>query len=131
MQEMESERMDDHMTERNSFTRGDIESISQALDAAQPPARPMTKAEALDALAPQLKAARDRGHTIAGLVEHLAAQGLKTHPRAVSQAIGRVDAVKPARGRKARGKTEKTEGAQSDAAMRQQLEAAGQQRLPT
>lgn len=121
--------MDDHMTERNSFTKSDVESIAQALEAAQPPARPLTKSEALDALAPQLKAARDRGHTIAALVEHLAAQGLKTHPRAVSQAIGRVDAAKPARGRKARGESKKTEGATNDASMRSQLEAAGQQRL--
>lgn len=117
------------MSERKEFNKSDVEAIAQALEAAQPPARPLTKLEALDALAPQLKAARDRGHTIAALVEQLAAQGLKTHPRAVSQAIGRVDAVKPVRGRKARGKAEKTEGATNDASMRKQLEAAGQQRL--
>lgn len=121
--------MNKHMSERSTFTKTDVEAIAQALESAQPPARPLTKLEALDALAPQLKAARDRGHTIATLVEHLADRGLKTHPRAVSQAIGRVDAVKPARGRKARGKSEKTDGATNDASMRSQMEAAGQQRL--
>lgn len=121
--------MDDHMNERKEFTKSDVETIALALEAAQPPARSLTKLEALDALAPQLKAARDRGHTIAALVEHLAAQGLKTHPRAVSQAIGRLDAVKPARGRKSRGESKKTDSATNDASIRTQLEAAGQQRL--
>ena len=108
----------------------DIEEIAHALEAAPAPVRDMSKAEALDALAPQLKAARERGHTLASLVAHLEGQNLKTHARAVSEAIARMDAAKPARGHKTKRKTNETPTGGEDAQLRQQLEAAGQQRLP-
>ena len=77
-------------------TMEDIERITAALESAPVPARPMSKQEALDKLATSLKAARDRGHTMQGLVDQLGAQGLRTHVRAVSAAIGRLGTAKPA-----------------------------------
>lgn len=118
------------MTERNTFKKIDIEEMAKALEAAPAPERDLTKAEALDALAPQLKAARERGHTLASLVEQLASQGLKTHVRAVSESIARLDASKPARGRKAKRRSGETHSGGDDAQLRKRLEDAGQQRLP-
>jgi hypothetical protein len=92
------------MAERNTFTKNDIETMTNALKTSPVPERSMTKVEALDALAPQLKAARERGHTLASLVELLMNQGLKTHVRAVSESIARLDASKIARVRKTKRK---------------------------
>jgi hypothetical protein len=92
------------MRERNEFTKARIEEIAAALENTPAPERPLSKSEALDLLAPSLKASRDRGHTLAGLVEQLAAQGIKTHARAVSESIARAGGPKSARDRKQREK---------------------------
>lgn len=88
-------------TAQNEYTIEAIERMANALEISPVPARPMTKQEALSKLAPSLKAARDRGHTLQGLVEQLEAQGLRTHVRAVSAAIARLGAAKPARQKRA------------------------------
>lgn len=93
------------MSERSEFTKSKIEEIAAALENTPAPERPLSKSEALDMLAPALKAARDRGHTLASLVEQLAAQGIKTHARAISEAIARAGGPKSARGRKQKEKT--------------------------
>ncbi len=88
------------MTKRNIFTNQDIEKLTFALDSAQAPERHLKKNEALDLIAHKLKAARSRGHTLESLITLLASNGLHTHPRAVSQAIARLDSSKPIRKRK-------------------------------
>lgn len=79
----------------------DIERITAALEFAPVPVRPMSKQEALDKLAPALKAAQVKGHTLQGLVDMLAQQGLRTHVRAVSAAIARLGSAKTARVKRA------------------------------
>ncbi len=107
------------MSGRNTFTKTDLELMGKELESSPAPERPMTKSEALDALAPQLKTARVRGHTLASLVAQLATLGLKTHARAISESIGRLDAVKPTRVRSVRRKAAKTPVGGQDAQVRQ------------
>lgn len=93
--------MDEQANGQNQHTMQDIERITAALEAAPIPVRPMTKQEALDKLAPALKAAQGKGHTLQGLVDMLSQQGLRTHVRAVSAAIARLGSAKPARQKRA------------------------------
>lgn len=85
------------MSRRNTYSMAEIEDISISLDTAPPPKRGLRKQEALDLLAPKLKAARERGHTLESLVALLATKGVHTHARAVSEAIARLGAAKPSR----------------------------------
>lgn len=94
------------MSEQKWFSRDEVECIANALESAPPPPRAMSKTEALDLLAAQLIAARGRGHTLESLVEQLAQQGLKTHSRAISEAIKRLEQVTSTQGRKKNCKTD-------------------------
>ncbi len=93
--------MDTQHAVQTQHSMEDIERITAALESASVPVRPMSKLEALDKLAPALKAAQGKGHTLQGLVDMLAQQGLRTHARAVSAAIARLGAAKPARQKRA------------------------------
>lgn len=105
--------MSDQATARSTYTDEAIERMASALTSAPVPAMPMTKQEALDKLAPTLKAARDRGHTLQGLVEQLEQHGLRTHVRAVSGAIARLDARPGAREKRVNRKPAATASAQA------------------
>ena len=84
----------------------------------------MTKTEALELLAPTLKAARERGHTIDSLVQQLAQQGMQVSARALSRAIATAADKKSTRGRKL--KSVATAGSLPDDVQRlTHLEAAG------
>lgn len=105
--------MNGQLSGQSQHTMQDVDRIAAALAAAPVPARPMSKQEALDKLAPELKAARDRGHTLQGLVEQLEKHGLRTHVRAVSSAIARLSAPQAARQKRGKSKTKSTIGAQT------------------
>lgn len=79
------------------FTLDDVERIGKTIGAAPVPERPLTTADALQALAPALSKARDKGHSLAGLVQLCAAQGFHVSERAVSRAISSARASKNAR----------------------------------
>ncbi|MEK9803541.1 MAG: hypothetical protein VW475_09095 [Curvibacter sp.] len=115
-------------TGNEMHTKEHIKRIAAALEAAPAPERALTKAEALEILAPSLKAARDKGHTIDSLVQQLMHQGMQVSARAVGRAIASAADKKGARGRKP--KSSPTAGSLPDDVQRRvQLEAAGQQRL--
>lgn len=116
----------------DGYTHQDVSELKEWLLSSPKKERKLTKAEAIDLMAEDLKKVRDEEHyTLADLVERLALKNFKTHPRAISEAIGRLDAAKPARGRKSKRKAGETPAGGEDGQMRRQLEAAGQQRLPT
>ena len=115
-------------TGNETHTKAHIQRIAAALEAAPAPERPLTKAEALELLAPSLKAARDKGHKIDSLVQQLAQQGMQVSARAVGRAIATATDKKSTRGRKPKS-TPNAVSMHSDVLVRQQLEAAGQQRL--
>lgn len=77
-----------------SYSLDDLERIKKTISAAPVPARPLTTADALAALAPSLSKARDKGHSLAGLVQLCAQQGLRVSERAVSRAISTARASK-------------------------------------
>ena len=79
------------------YTLDDISQIEKAISSAPVPARPLTTADALAALAPALSKARNRGHCLAGLVQLSMQQGLRVNERAVGRAISTVRASKPVR----------------------------------
>lgn len=115
-------------TASTTHSKSDIQRIANALESAPPPERPMTKAEALEMLAPSLKAARDRGHTIDSLLQQLTQQGMQVSARAVTRAIAAAGEQKNKRGRKQKSATP-AKSLPDDVQHRAQLEAAGQQRL--
>lgn len=80
-----------------SYTLDDLERIEKSISSAPLPARTMTTADALAALTPALSKARDKGHSLAGLVQLCKAQGLHVSERAVSRAISTARASKTAR----------------------------------
>lgn len=100
--------MNARLTGQSHHTMQDIDRLAAALEATPAPERPMSKKEALNKLAPALKAARDRGHTLQGLVEQLEQQGLRTHVRAVSSAIARLSAPKAASQKRGKNKATST-----------------------
>ena len=85
------------------FTPADLERIEKSISTAPVPARPLTTADALAALAPALSKARDKGHSLAGLVQLCMQQGLHVSERGVSRAITTARARKPARKKTAAG----------------------------
>lgn len=105
--------MSDQATAQSTYTDEAVERMASTLTSAPVPARPMSKQKALDKLAPALKAARDRGHTLQGLVEQLEQQGLRTHVRAVSGAIARLDTRPVAREKRVKRTPAATAGAQA------------------
>jgi hypothetical protein len=120
--------MDEQMSETFSQERSD--EIGRAFEVAPRIQRPLTKSELLAKHAVAMKRLKDEeNYTLEKIVEFLAGLKVRTHARAVSEAIGRLDAVKPARGRKGKRKVSETPVGGEDAQVRQKLEAAGQQRL--
>jgi hypothetical protein len=115
-------------TGNDLHTKEHVQRIAAALEAAPAPERALTKAEALELLAPSLKAARDKGHTIDSLVQQLAQQGMQVSARAVSRAIASAADKKSSRGRKPKS-TPSAGSLPDDVQRRAQLEANGQQRL--
>lgn len=105
--------MSEQVKKQTEYTQETIERMTSAIAAAPVPVRPMTKQEALDKLAPALKAARERGHTLQGLVEQLKQQGLHTHARAVSAAIAHLEACPVARQKRVKRTPAVTAGAQA------------------
>ncbi|PHM20684.1 MAG: hypothetical protein CK604_07170 [Curvibacter sp. PD_MW3] len=85
------------------LTLKDIERIEKTISSAPVPARPLTTADALVSLAPAMSKARDRGHTLASLVQLCEAQGLHVSERQLSRAISTARASKPARKKPASG----------------------------
>lgn len=115
-------------TGNDLHTKEQLQRIAAALESAPAPERQLTKAEALELLAPSLKSARDRGHTIDSLVQQLAQQGMQVSARAVGRAIATAADKKSPRGRKPKS-TPAAGQLPEDVQRRAQLEAAGQQRL--
>lgn len=85
------------------FTLDDLDRIEKSISNAPVPARPLTTAEALAALAPALSKARGKGHSIANLVQLCDQQGLHVSERQVSRAITTARASKTARKKTASG----------------------------
>ena len=84
-------------TAPSEFTQDDIDRIEKTISGAPVPARPLTTADVLAALAPALRNARDKGHSLGGLVQLCAVQGLHVSERAISRAISTARASKPTR----------------------------------
>jgi hypothetical protein len=80
-----------------TYTVDDIELIEKSIASAPVPARPIGAADALLALAPVLRKARERGHTLIGLVQLCEAQGLHVNERSISRAISKSTTTKPAK----------------------------------
>lgn len=80
-----------------SYTLDDLERIEKSIRSAPLPERPLTPADALAALAPALWKARSKGHSLAGLVQICAAQGLHVSERAVGRTISTARTSKTAR----------------------------------
>lgn len=85
--------MSDIKNARKQFDSLRLQALGEVIKSAPAPAKIMTSKEALFALAPELKAASQRGHSPASLVDLLAAEGLKSSARAVAQML-RADAGK-------------------------------------
>jgi hypothetical protein len=90
----ESDHMNDHaMTTASAsgtpaiYTAADIERIERSISSAPVPQRPLSTADALAALAPALRKAREKGHSLPGLVQLCVQQGLHVSERAISRAI--------------------------------------------
>lgn len=79
------------------FTLDDLERIEKTISTAPVPARPLTAADALAALAPALVKARAKGHSLAGLVQLCVQQGLHVSERAIGRAITQARTSKPAK----------------------------------
>lgn len=79
------------------FTLNDLERIERSISSAPLPERPLTTANALVALAPALSKARDKGHSLTGLVQICVQQGLRVSKRAVSRAISTARASIPSK----------------------------------
>lgn len=72
-----------------------INEIDKEISDAPAPARPLCKADALDLLAPKLSRARDKGHSLAWIVQVFERKGIRVSERAVSRAIATARANKP------------------------------------
>ena len=83
------------------YTLDDLERIERSISSAPLPERQLTTSDALAALAPALSKARDKGHSLAGLVQLCVQQGLHVSERAVSRAISTVRASKTAKRKQA------------------------------
>lgn len=79
------------------YTLDDLERIERSIRSAPLPERPLTTADALAALAPALSKARDKGHSLAGLVQLCSKQGLHVNERAVGRAISSARTSKPSK----------------------------------
>ena len=62
-----------------------VDALKNALASAPAPARKMTKKELIQALLPDLNAARSNGHNVQSLCAVLDASGVKTTPRQITQ----------------------------------------------
>lgn len=76
------------------YTLDDLERIERSISSAPLPERPLTTADVLAALAPALGKARDKGHSLAGLVQLCSQQGLHVNERAIGRAISTARASK-------------------------------------
>lgn len=116
------------MSARAMYTESTISDIAASIAASPAPERPMSKMDALAKLAPELKAAHQRGHSLDDLVQLLAAKGMETHTRAIARVLRDHDSASgKKRERKPRNVSKHPAG--EDAKHRVQLEAAGQHRL--
>lgn len=91
-----------------TYTPDDLERIGRSISSAPVPVRPIGASDALTALAPALRKARERGHSLAGLVQLCEAHGLHVTERAVSRAIARAAANRTAKKRQAAGASSAT-----------------------
>lgn len=80
-----------------TYTPDDIERIEKTISSAPVPARPLTAADALAAISQTLSRSREKGHSLASLVQLCAQQGLHVSERAVSRAITTARASKTAK----------------------------------
>lgn len=85
------------------YTMDDIALIEKSINSAPVPARPVGASDALISLAPALRKARARGHSLDGLVQLCEAQGLHVNKRAIGRAIATVVPTKPSRKKTAAG----------------------------
>ncbi len=85
------------LRDQKFFQPDDISRLEKMIDTAPVPARPMRANDALAALAPALRRARDKGHSLASLTQLCEQQGLHATERAISRAIRTARAAKPAR----------------------------------
>lgn len=88
---------------QSTFSMDELAVIGKEIEAAPVPTKPLNTAAALSLLAPALSKARDRGHSLSGLVQLCAQQGLHVSERAVSRAITTARTSKPARKKPATG----------------------------
>lgn len=116
------------MSARATYTVEQIDQIAANIKSAPAPTRAMSTPEAMARLAPALRAAREKGHSIASILELLAAHGVHTHARAVAKALRDAEASAPRR-RGRPPKVVKSKDQIDDARMREHLEAASQMRI--
>lgn len=86
-------KMAEVKTSRKRFDSLQLKALGEVIKNAPPPAKILTKKEALAALAPELKVAANRGHSSTSLVDVLAGAGLQVSMRAVAQVL-RLDGTK-------------------------------------
>lgn len=86
-----------HDAARKTFTAEDLHKIEKVIESAPAKPRPLRAADALAALAPVLRKARERGYSAADLVQLVEQQGLRVSERAISRAMARASAARPAR----------------------------------
>lgn len=98
-----------HPKDQKFFQSDDISRLEKLIDAAPIPTRPMRAADALAALSPALSRARDKGHSLASLVQLCEQQGLRVTERSVGRAISSLRAAKSSK-KKQVGHTKATGG---------------------
>lgn len=72
-------------TEQTAWTRERVASVASCLDKIPPAERPLTTAEAISLLAPQLRKLRARGHTLDEIAAHLKGHGLHVASRTLAR----------------------------------------------
>jgi len=83
------------------FRMEDLNNIATRIEAEPVPERPANAAAAMALLAPVLRKARDKGHTLATLVKICEEEGLHVSERAISRAISTARAGKTVKKRTA------------------------------
>lgn len=82
---------------QNFFRMEDLNNIASRIEAEPVPERPANTAAAMALLAPVLRKARDKGHTLTTLVKICEEEGLHVSERAISRAISTARASKAAK----------------------------------
>lgn len=87
----------------STFSMDELAEIEKEIDAAPVPTKPLKASAALSLLAPALRKARDRGHSLSGLAQLCVQQGLHVSERAISRAISQTRASKSTKKKPAGG----------------------------